>query len=70
MLAGAVGWIGFGNVGVTDVPLTVNFTICLLLVVFGGPAWLAGTFLGLAALAKGLVPFVREFTASLHEIYR
>ena len=58
MLAGAAGWLAFGSVGVTDVPLAAHFTVCLLLVVFGGPAWLAGIFLGLAALAKGLVPFV------------
>ena len=58
LLAGTVGWLGFGSVGVTDVPLTAHFTVCLLLVVFGGPAWLAGVFLGLAVLAKGLLPFV------------
>lgn len=69
LLAGCVGWLGFASVGVTDVPLTVHFTICLLLVVFGGPAWLAGAFLGLAVLAKGLVPFVL-FAPLLWWLYR
>lgn len=58
LLAGSAGWVAFGSVGVTDLPLTAHMTVCVLLVVFGGPAWLTGIFLGLAVLAKGLVPFV------------
>ena len=69
LMAGTVGWLGFGSVGVTDVPLTTHFTICLLLVVFGGPAWLAGVFLGLAVLAKGLLPFVL-FIPAIWWLYR
>jgi 4-amino-4-deoxy-L-arabinose transferase-like glycosyltransferase len=69
LLAGAAAWVAFGSVGVTDVPLTTHFTICLLLIVFGGPAWLAGIFLGLAVLAKGLVPFVL-FLPLLWWLYR
>ena len=57
LLAGAAGWLAFSSVGVTDVLLTTHLTISILLIVFGGPPWLAGIFLGLAALAKGLVPF-------------
>ena len=69
LLSGTVGWLGFGSVGVTDVPLTACFTICVLLVVFDGPAWLAGAFLGLAVLAKGLLPFVL-FIPLLWWLYR
>ena len=57
LLAGSAGWLAFASVGVTDVLLTAHLTVSILLVLFGGPAWLAGVFLGLAALAKGLVPF-------------
>ena len=69
LLAGTVGWLGFGSVGVTDVPLTTSLTVCLLLVVFGGPAWLAGAFLGLAVMAKGLVP-VALFLPVVWWLYR
>lgn len=58
LLAGTMGWLAFGSVGVTDVPLTGCLTVSVLLVVFGGPAWVAGAFLGLAVMAKGLVALV------------
>lgn len=69
LLAGAVGWLAFGSVGVTDVLLTAHLTVSVLLAVFGGPAWLVGVFLGLAALAKGLVPFAL-FIPVLWWLYR
>ena len=59
LLASCAGWIAIGAVSVTDVPLSAAMAVCVLLIVFdGGPAWVAGAFLGLAVLAKGLLPFV------------
>lgn len=58
LTAASGGWLAFGSVGVTDVPLAASVTVCVLLSVFGGSPWVAGVFLGLAALAKGLVPLV------------
>ncbi len=69
LLAGSAGWLAFGGVGVTDVLLTANLTVSILLVLFGGPAWLAGVFLGLAALAKGLVP-IALFLPLIWWLYR
>jgi 4-amino-4-deoxy-L-arabinose transferase-like glycosyltransferase len=62
MLAMTGGWLGYTQVGVTDLPLAITFTSALWL----GVAWLegktgrgglaaAGAMLGLAVLAKGLV---------------
>jgi 4-amino-4-deoxy-L-arabinose transferase-like glycosyltransferase len=58
------GWVGYSNVGVTDVPLTVAYSAAMLL----GMAWMekgdrrmllaASALLGVAVLAKGLVPLV------------
>ena len=59
LLACCAGWLAFGFVSVVDVPLTAAMTVCVLMIVFeAGPPWVAGAFLGLAVLAKGLVPLV------------
>jgi len=65
-LAASAGWLGFSCVGLTDVPLAAAFCTAMLLwlpLVTGQPlavgrAAAAGALLGLAVLAKGLVPLV------------
>jgi len=62
MLATCAEWIGFSQVGATDLPMAAGFTAAMLLVL----PWVArgetrgltavGAFLGVAVLAKGLVP--------------
>jgi 4-amino-4-deoxy-L-arabinose transferase-like glycosyltransferase len=56
-LGTSFGWLALGQVAVTDIPLSVCFHLWLLLTLRQKP-WLAGVFLGLAVLAKGLVPLV------------
>jgi 4-amino-4-deoxy-L-arabinose transferase-like glycosyltransferase len=62
ILATSAEWIGFSQVGATDLPMAAAFTAAILLAL----PWVergetrgltvAGAFLGLAVLAKGLVP--------------
>jgi 4-amino-4-deoxy-L-arabinose transferase-like glycosyltransferase len=62
ILASSALWIGFSQVGVTDLPMTAVFSAAMLL----GLRWLStgnrrlliavGFLLGVAVLAKGLVP--------------
>jgi 4-amino-4-deoxy-L-arabinose transferase-like glycosyltransferase len=63
LILGTCGmWLGYSQVGVTDLPLTATFSAAMLLCL----PWVArrdgkflpaaGAMLGLAALAKGLVP--------------
>jgi 4-amino-4-deoxy-L-arabinose transferase-like glycosyltransferase len=58
ILGTSAGWIAFSRVAVTDLPLAAAFSTALLLALSPTPrkAALAGVFLGLAVLAKGLVP--------------
>jgi 4-amino-4-deoxy-L-arabinose transferase-like glycosyltransferase len=64
ILATSLGWLGFSQVGVTDLPMTAAFSAAMLLAlpwVSKGdprPLPLTGALLGLAVLAKGLVPVV------------
>jgi 4-amino-4-deoxy-L-arabinose transferase-like glycosyltransferase len=64
ILATSAGWLAYSHVAVTDIPLAATFSAALLLclpwVRSGGRRGLfvAGLFLGLAMLAKGLVPIV------------
>ncbi|MBV6433353.1 MAG: Undecaprenyl phosphate-alpha-4-amino-4-deoxy-L-arabinose arabinosyl transferase [Bryobacteraceae bacterium] len=64
MLATSAGWLVYSHVAVTDVPMTVCFTVAMLLcgewIEDGktGRLWYAGCWMGLAILAKGLVPLV------------
>jgi 4-amino-4-deoxy-L-arabinose transferase-like glycosyltransferase len=64
ILATSVGWLGFSQVGVTDLPMTVAFSAAMLLalpwVSKGDPRPLpfSAALLGVAVLAKGLVPLV------------
>ncbi len=69
MLASSAGWLGFSGVAVTDLPLAASFGAAWLF----GLGWLrtgqrlalcaVGGFLGLAVLAKGLVPLVLALPA-------
>jgi 4-amino-4-deoxy-L-arabinose transferase-like glycosyltransferase len=62
ILGSSVAWLGFSQAGVTDLPLTVTFSAAMLLAL----PWMgkrdarflpaASAMLGLAVLAKGLVP--------------
>jgi 4-amino-4-deoxy-L-arabinose transferase-like glycosyltransferase len=62
ILATSAEWIGFSQIGATDLPMAAAFTAALLLAL----PWVArgetrgltatGAFLGVAVLAKGLVP--------------
>jgi 4-amino-4-deoxy-L-arabinose transferase-like glycosyltransferase len=57
ILATSVGWLAYSHVAVTDIPLSVCFGASMLLLI-GNSTIAAGVFLGLAILAKGLVPLV------------
>ncbi len=57
VLGTSIGWLALSQVGVTDIPMSVCFNIWLLMMLRGRP-WVAGIALGLAVLAKGLVPLV------------
>jgi len=65
LILGTCGaWIGFSQVGAPDLPLTATFSVAMLLalpwIARGDARWLpaAAALLGLAVLAKGLVPLV------------
>jgi len=64
MLATSAGWLAFSHVAVTEVPLSIFFASSMLLALpwirSGGRRGLivGGALLGLAILAKGLVPVV------------
>ena len=57
MLATTVGWIAESRVAVMDLPLAASFGVAMLLALEGAVV-LAGAMLGVAVLAKGLVPLV------------
>lgn len=60
ILATCAGWLANGQIGTTDMPLAATFSTAMLLCLRPGVrrAAVAGAFLGLAVLAKGLVPLV------------
>ena len=62
ILATSAGWLGYSHVAVTDLPLSVTFAAGMLLLVRPDVsvrrAAAAGALVGLAILAKGLVPLV------------
>ena len=69
ILATSAGWVAYSHFAVTDLPLAVCFGAGMLLFLewlSGGEPWLiwlAGACLGLAVLAKGLVPLVLALPA-------
>jgi 4-amino-4-deoxy-L-arabinose transferase-like glycosyltransferase len=77
LLACSAGWLAYSSLSLTDLPLAVFFTIAVLavlpLVAEPGPSRhvevllrlvVAGTALGLAVLAKGLVPIALGIPAA------
>jgi 4-amino-4-deoxy-L-arabinose transferase-like glycosyltransferase len=62
MLATSAGWLAYGRIAVTDLPMSAAYAAALLLVlrerITAREALAAGALLGIAALAKGFVPFV------------
>lgn len=71
ILATSAGWLAYSHIAVTDLPLSVCFAAAMLLLLppertsstagvraIGASDWIAGGLLGLAVLAKGLVPLV------------
>jgi 4-amino-4-deoxy-L-arabinose transferase-like glycosyltransferase len=64
ILGTSAGWIAFSQIGVTDMPLSVTFSAAMLLALpwiakgDGRPLPFTAALLGLAVLAKGLVPLV------------
>ncbi|MGI8743552.1 MAG: glycosyltransferase family 39 protein [Bryobacteraceae bacterium] len=57
ILGTSAGWLTYSHVAVTDLPLAVCFSVSMLLLMRrGNVVVLSGIFLGLAILAKGLVP--------------
>jgi 4-amino-4-deoxy-L-arabinose transferase-like glycosyltransferase len=64
MLATSAGWLAYSHVAITDVPMSAAFTAAMLLAGFSEPrasasrSLASGILLGLAVLAKGLVPLV------------
>ena len=58
ILGTSAGWLAFSHIAVTDMPMAACLGGCLLLVMQGRSPVGAGVLLGLALLAKGLVPYV------------
>jgi 4-amino-4-deoxy-L-arabinose transferase-like glycosyltransferase len=64
ILGTSAGWVGFSQIGVTDLPLAATFSAAMLLslpwIAKGDTRLLPATaaLMGLAVLAKGLVPLV------------
>ena len=61
ILATSAGWVAYSFVSVTDLPMSAALGTATLIALFDtrpGRGWAAGAFLGLAILAKGLVPLV------------
>jgi len=63
ILATSAGWLVYSHVAITDLPMSAAFAAAMLLAAFSEPRALAsglsaGALLGLAILAKGLVPLV------------
>ncbi len=60
LLATSAGWLAYSRIAVTDLPMAACFTVAWLVALRPGvrAACVAGAFLGLAVLAKALVPLV------------
>jgi 4-amino-4-deoxy-L-arabinose transferase-like glycosyltransferase len=62
ILATSAGWLGYSHIAVTDLPLSATFAAGMLLLMRPAVSWrraaVSGALIGLAVLAKGLVPFV------------
>jgi 4-amino-4-deoxy-L-arabinose transferase-like glycosyltransferase len=62
ILATSAGWLAYSHVAITDLPMSAAFGAAMFALIAGRPGartgLLAGALLGLAVLAKGLVPLV------------
>jgi len=58
ILGTSAGWLAFSHVAVTDLPMSAAIAGAMLAVMSGRGRVLAGALLGVAVLAKGLVPLV------------
>jgi 4-amino-4-deoxy-L-arabinose transferase-like glycosyltransferase len=58
ILGTSAAWLVDSHVAVTDLPLSACLGVAMLLGIGGGSAVVAGVFLGLAILAKSLLPLV------------
>jgi 4-amino-4-deoxy-L-arabinose transferase-like glycosyltransferase len=62
LLATSAGWLVYSHVAITDLPMSAAFAAAMLAIGIREPTFrsslAAGAFLGLAVLAKGLVPLV------------
>jgi 4-amino-4-deoxy-L-arabinose transferase-like glycosyltransferase len=62
ILGTSAGWLAYSHVGIPDLPMSAAFSVAMLCILPGdlsrGRIAAAGIFLGLAVLAKGLVPLV------------
>ncbi len=56
ILGTSVGWLAFSHVAVTDLPMSAAFAAAMLLAMEEARTLAAGVLLGVAVLAKGLVP--------------
>jgi len=62
ILATSAGWLAYSHIAITDLPMSAAFAAAMLAVAFSEPRasasrlLAAGALLGLAVLAKGLVP--------------
>jgi len=56
ILGTSAGWLAFSRVAVTDLPMSAAFAGVMITVMSGRGRVLAGVLLGVAVLAKGLVP--------------
>lgn len=66
ILSTSAGWLAYSHVGITDLPMSAAFAAAMLVMLNGPlkqaasikPALIGGALLGVAVLAKGLVPVV------------
>jgi len=62
ILATSAGWVAYSHVGIPDLPMSAAFSVAMLVIMPGAltgrRAIVAGMLLGVAILAKGLVPLV------------
>jgi len=71
ILGTSAGWVAFSHIGVTDIPMSAAFSAAMLMslgwIERGERNWLpaAAALLGLAVLAKGLVPLVLAIPMAL-----
>lgn len=60
ILATSAGWLAYSHVAITDLPMSAAFAAAMLALFTGAPgiraSLVAGVLLGVAVLAKGLVP--------------